>query len=68
MSQGSYNAPQGIRGSWADDRTFVFEYAGIANNDHWAYRVRFDGDRVIMQGQETAHEVGVTIEGRLEKP
>lgn len=68
MSRGSYGAPQGVRGSWADDRTFVFEYAGIANNDHWAYWVRFEGHRVTMQGQETAHELGVTIQGRLQSP
>jgi CubicO group peptidase (beta-lactamase class C family) len=67
-SRGSYNAPQGVRGYWADDRTFAFEYAGIANNDHWGYRLRFEGDRVFMQGQETAHELGVTIEGRLRTP
>jgi len=68
MSGGAYSAPQGVRGYWADDRTFAFEYAGIANNDHWTYRMRFEGDRVLMLGQETAHELGVKFEGRLRKP
>ena len=53
---------------WADDRTFVFESAGITNNDHYTFRLRFEGDRVDVQGQETAHELGVKFEGRLQKP
>jgi CubicO group peptidase (beta-lactamase class C family) len=68
MSRGTYDAPQGVRGRWVDDRTFEFEYAGITNNDHWVHRMRFEGTRVTMRGQETAHDLGVTLEGRLQQP
>ncbi|HEY4669026.1 MAG TPA: hypothetical protein VIH05_04550 [Tepidiformaceae bacterium] len=68
MSKGEYGSPQGLRGSWTDAQTFVFEYAGITNNDHWGFRMRFQGDRVIVEAQETAHELGVRFEGRLQRP
>lgn len=68
MSKGEYGHPLGLRGYWADAQTFVFEYAGITSNDHYTWRMRFEGDRVIMEGQETAHELGVKIEGRLRNP
>jgi hypothetical protein len=62
---GKYDLPQGLRGEWADDQTFVVEYDNIANNDHLFLRFHFAGDRVTVEGQETAHELGVRIEGRL---
>ncbi len=65
---GDYDLPQGLRGYWADDQTFVIDYDEIANNDHIIIRMRFEGDRVVVEGQETAHEVGVTFEGRLQNP
>ncbi len=68
MSKGEYGSPQGLRGYWADAQTFVFEYAGITNNDHFRFRMRFQGDRVIVEAQETAHELGVKFEGRLQQP
>ncbi len=68
MSQGDYGHPLGVRGYWADAQTFVFEYAGITSNDHYTWRMRFEGNRVIMEGQETAHELGVQFEGRLRSP
>ena len=68
MSKGEYGAPQGLRGYWADAQTFVLEYAGITNNDHIMFRMRFAGDRVVVEAQETAHELGVRFEGRLQQP
>lgn len=68
MSTADYDAPQGVRGYWADAQTFVFEYAGITNNDHYTFRVRFEGERVVVEGQETAHELGVRFEGRMQNP
>ena len=65
---GDYDLPQGLRGYWADDQTFVIEYDEIANNDHTLIKLRFEGDRVVVAGQETAHEVGVTFEGSLQTP
>ena len=68
MSMSEHSLPQGYRGSWADAQTFAFEYDNIANNDHATYRLRFEGDRVLLSGQETAHELGTQFEGRLQEP
>jgi len=68
MSSGDHNLPQGYRGSWPDAQTFAFEYDNIANNDYATYRLRFEGDRVLLSGQETAHELGTQFEGRLQEP
>jgi CubicO group peptidase (beta-lactamase class C family) len=64
MSQGEYGLPQGVRGEWVDDQTFALEYDNIANNDHILLRARFAGDRLVIESHETAHELGVRIEGR----
>ena len=68
MSTGAYGAPQGLRGAWADGRTFVLEYAGITNNDHYTFRFRFEGEQVVVHAQETAHQLGVTFTGRARRP
>lgn len=65
MSKGQYDHPLGVRGYWADARTFVMEYDGITSNDHVTLRMRFESDRVVVSAQETAHELGVTFVGRL---
>ncbi len=68
MFPGDYNLPQGQRGYWADAQTFVLESDDIANNNHVFLRMRFDGDRVAIESQETDHELSVKFEGRIEKP
>ena len=68
MSAGEYNLPQGLRGEWVDDQTFACEYDNIANNDHIMLRLRFAGDLLVIESHETAHELGVRIEGRVENP
>jgi CubicO group peptidase (beta-lactamase class C family) len=68
MSVGDHNLPQGYRGDWADTQTFILEYDNIANNDHVTYQLRLEGERVVMSVQETAHEIGLQIEGRLQSP
>jgi hypothetical protein len=65
---GEYGLLLGLRGAWADAQTFVFEYDNIANNDHATYRLRFEGDRVVMTGQETAHDLSEQFEGWLQEP
>jgi hypothetical protein len=67
MSSGKYNLPQGLRGSWADAQTFVFEHDNIVNNDHSIIQIHFEGNRVV-EAQETAHELGVRFEGRMVNP
>lgn len=64
ISEGPFGLPQGLRGEWADEKTFVLEYDNIANNDHFFLRLSFDGDRVVVESRETAHELGARFEGR----
>ncbi|MCE7980016.1 MAG: class C beta-lactamase-related serine hydrolase [Caldilinea sp. CFX5] len=65
---GDYDLPQGLRGQWVDDATFVAEYDNIANNDHLFLRLHFAGDHLTVESQETAHELGVRFEGELQNP
>jgi len=68
LSTGKYNLPQGLRGVWVDNETFVCEYDNIANNDHIFLRLHFSGDRLVIESQETAHELGNRFEGKLQNP
>lgn len=65
---GEFGLPQGARGHWADEQTFVVEYDRIANNAHYLYTLRIDGDRVGLRVTQFAHELGLTIEGALQNP
>lgn len=65
---GDHNLPRGQRGYWVDEQTFVLEVDEIADNDHAFLRMRFDGNRVVVEVRETSHEIGVGFEGRLENP
>jgi CubicO group peptidase (beta-lactamase class C family) len=67
MYPGDYDLPAGQRGYWADAQTFVLEHDEIAKTDHFTFWMRFEGDRVAVEGQETAHELGVRFEGVQEK-
>jgi len=67
FSTGEYGLPQGLRGEWLDDRTFAAEYDNIGNNDHILLRMRFEGDLLIVESRETAHELGFRFEGRAAK-
>ena len=55
----------GVRGTWADDKTFVMEFDGIANRDAYTINARFDQDRVVMAVKERTREATVTIKGVL---
>ena len=68
MSTGEYSLPQGLRGQWVDEQTFAVEYDNIANNDHIMLQLHFEGDRVIVDSLEAAHELGASFEGRLQSP
>ncbi len=61
---GDYNLPQGQRGYWADAKTFVLDHDEIANNVHVIFRLRFEGNHVVVEGQETSLELGVRFEGQ----
>ncbi|HSB88694.1 MAG TPA: serine hydrolase [Anaerolineales bacterium] len=60
--------PVAFRGAWIDKQTFLLEYDGITNNDHAFFRFRFEGDRVGVTVQETAHAEGATFVGQLQGP
>ena len=68
LSTGKYNLPQGLRGAWVDNETFVCEYDNIANNDHIFLRLHFTGDRLVIESQETAHELSNRFEGKVQNP
>jgi hypothetical protein len=65
LSPGEYDLPQGNRGHWIDAQTFMLEHDEIANNDHILFLMQFAGDRVIVEGRETDHELGARLEGRI---
>ncbi len=67
FAPGDHNLPTGARGEWTDPQTFVWEYDAVANNDHILFQTRFDGNRVTVEGQETAHELGARAEGRVQE-
>jgi len=66
FSPGPDGRPTAFRGSWVDGQTFLLEYDGITNNDHLFLRFRFEGDRVEVTAQETAHVGGAKFVGRLQ--
>ncbi len=66
FSRGEYNLPMCVKGKWEDERTLVAEYDTIGNNDRVILRLSFDGDRVMMEITETAHELGVSLIGQIE--
>ena len=65
---GDYELPTGLRGYWADDQTFAFEYDEIANNSHVVLRLRFEGDHVAVESQEISGEGIARFEGSLQNP
>ena len=65
---GNYDLPSGMRGYWADAQTFVLEQDAIANNDHVHLRMYFEGNGVLIEVRETAHEFGMRLEGRVQNP
>lgn len=68
MSPGDNELPLGQLGYWADTQTFVLEYDEIANRDAHIFVMRFDDNRVTVEGKERTRESGVTFEGELQKP
>lgn len=67
MSTGDYGLPVGVRGTWADAQTFVFEYDEIASLDAYTFRLRFEGGRVAV-GVTTREGGAFSMTGRLQSP
>jgi CubicO group peptidase (beta-lactamase class C family) len=62
-SPGTWDLPVGMRGTWTDGHTFVFERDEIANNGALIVTLRFDGDDVTVEVQERTVEGSVSITG-----
>lgn len=62
---GEHNLLMGLRGSWIDAQTFLFEYDTIANHDAYTLEIHFDGDRATIDAKERTHEAVLTLEGKL---
>ena len=62
-SPGTWGLPVGVRGTWTDEHTFVFEHDEIANNGALIVTLRFDTNDVTMEVQERTVEGTVSISG-----
>jgi CubicO group peptidase (beta-lactamase class C family) len=63
---GEHRLPLGVRGSWIDSQTFLFEYDSVANQDAYVLEMRFEGDHVTITACERTHDAGLTLEGKLQ--
>ena len=63
---GEHNLLLGMRGSWIDAQTFLFEYDAVANGEAYGLEIRFDGDQVIVNAKERTHEAVVSIVGNVQ--
>ncbi len=64
---GEHDLLMGMRGSWVDPQTFLFEYDTIANHDAYALELHFDGDVVTINAKERTHQAVMTLEGKAQK-
>jgi CubicO group peptidase (beta-lactamase class C family) len=53
----------GMRGAWSDAQTFVLDYNQAASPNAMMLSVRFDGERVLLEGPGADWEGTVSIEG-----
>lgn len=64
---GEHDLMMGMRGSWIDPQTFLFEYDTIANHDAYTLELHFDGDTVTINAKERTNEAILTIKGKLQE-
>jgi hypothetical protein len=64
---GEHGLPMGLRDSWIDSQTFLFEYDAIANHDAYALELHFDGDVVTINAKERTHQAVMTLQGRVQE-
>jgi CubicO group peptidase (beta-lactamase class C family) len=65
---GEHELAMGMRGSWIDPQTLLFEYDTIANHDAYALELHFASDRLTINAKERTHGVVSTIEGIAQVP
>ena len=63
---GEHDLMLGMRGSWIDSQTFLFEYDTIANHDAYTLELHFDGDVVKINEKERTHKAVMTLEGKVQ--
>ena len=63
---GEHDFPMGLRGSWIDSQTFLFEYDTITNQDAYALELHFDGDTVTINAKERTHQGVMTLVGNVQ--
>ena len=65
LSPGEYDLPEGRRGNWADDQTFVLEDEEIANQGHIVVKMRFIQDHVTLEVTDLTDGLVSQFEGTL---
>jgi hypothetical protein len=65
---GEHSLPLGVRATWFDEQTFLFEYDVTANGEGYNLELRFDGDLVTVSSKERTHEAVLTIVGQVQNP
>ena len=65
---GEHDLLMGLRGTWIDSQTFLFEYDSVANREAFALKMYFTGDSVIITAKERTNEAAFTVEGTRQDP
>lgn len=64
---GEHELLMGMRGSWIDSQTFLFEYDTIANHDAYRLELHFEGNTVTLTAKERTLDAVMTLEGKAQK-
>ncbi len=63
---GEHGLLMGMRGSWIDSQTFLFDYDTIANHDAYTLELHFAGDTVTINAKERTHQAVMTVVGNVQ--
>lgn len=63
---GEHELPMGLRCSWTDPQTLLFEYDTIANRIAYNLELNFQENSVTIQAKERTFASGFTVEGKLQ--
>ena len=64
---GEHGLDMGLRGTWIDSQTYLFDYDTIANHDAFTLELRFNGDEVTIHAKERTQEAVLTITGKIQE-
>jgi hypothetical protein len=65
---GEFGLPAAGRGHWSDANTFIWERELVSAGEAYTYVIRFEGERVAIQGTERSHAAVQSFEGVLANP